>query len=387
MVTVHSLHSYLNLLFKRIIVMAKAKILVQDIADALNLSRTTVSKVLNNSGSVSPQTRERVLHKAAELNYKCYSLIQPVLTENLDLEEAFTAQSTDDPEEESAPFQQSQIAVFFSKGIDKQHIGFNLLSVLGQELSRKNYSISMYFIQEAEFQSLLLPPTFHLEQTASILCIELLDKAYSQMLCSLGKPILFFDAYAGILEDNLPADVLTAESQFRLTGLIKNLIQKYHLQKIGFFGSSLHCLSFFERWLGFRAAILSCGLEYDETCSIIVENDDLYWDDRWLLTQLKRMDSLPELFVCANDALACQLVRILESLNIHCPRDILITGFDNSPISSTNQPGITTIDPHSSDLAWEATSLILSRLEEPEQPYRNIRLQSSLIERDSTLRR
>ena len=55
----------------------------------------------------------------------------------------------------------------------------------------------MYFIQEAEFQSLLLPPTFHLEQTASIFCIELLDKSYSQMLCSLGKPILFFDAYAG----------------------------------------------------------------------------------------------------------------------------------------------------------------------------------------------
>lgn len=366
--------------------MAKAKILVQDIADALNLSRTTVSKVLNNSGSVSPQTRERVLHKAAELNYKCYSLIQPVLTENLDLEEAFTAQSTDAPEEESAPSQQSQIAVFFSKGIDKQHIGFNLLSVLGQELSRKNYSISMYFIQEAEFHSLLLPPTFHLEQTASIFCIELLDKSYSRMLCSLGKPILFFDAYAGILEDSLPADVLTAESQFRLTGLIKNLIQKYHLQKIGFFGSSLHCLSFFERWLGFRAAILSCGLEYDETYSIIA-NDDLYWDDRWLLTQLKRMDSLPELFVCANDALACQLMRILASLNIHCPRDILITGFDNCPIASTNQPGITTIDQHSSDLAWEATSLILSRLEEPEQPYRNIRLQSSVIERDSTLRR
>lgn len=366
--------------------MAKTKILVQDIADALNLSRTTVSKVLNNSGSVSPQTRERVLHKAAELNYKCYSLIQPVLTENLDLEEACTAQSTDAPEEESAPSQQSQIAVFFSKGIDKQHIGFNLLSVLGQELSRKNYSISMYFIQEADFQSLLLPPTFHLEQTASIFCIELLDKSYSRMLCSLGKPILFFDAYAGILEDNLPADVLSTESQFRLTGLIKNLIQKYHLQKIGFFGSSLHCLSFFERWLGFRAAILSCGLEYDETCSIIA-NDDLCWDDRWLLTQLKRMDSLPELFVCANDSLACQLMRVLASLNIHCPRDILITGFDNSPIASTNQPGITTIDPHSSDLAWEATSLILSRLEEPEQPYRNIRLQSSAIERDSTLRR
>ncbi len=366
--------------------MAKSKVLVQDIADALNLSRTTVSKVLNNNGAVSSRTRERVLQKAAELNYKCFSLIQPVLAESQTPESVSPFSSDDAMAEEASPSQQSQIAVFFSKGIDKQHIGFNLLSVLGQELSKKNYSISLYFIQRSESQALQLPPTFNLEQTASILCIEVLDKAYSHMLCSLGKPILFFDAYAGILEDSLPADVLTAESQFHLAGLIKKLVQKYNLQKIGFFGSSLHCLSFFERWLGFRAAILSCGLEYNEAYSIAVENDDLYWDNRWLLTQLKRMDSLPELFVCANDALACQLIQALESLNIHCPSDILITGFDNSPISSTNHPGITTIDPHSSDLAWEATSLILSRLEEPEQPYRNIRLQSSVIERESTSR-
>lgn len=365
--------------------MVKSKVLVQDIADALNLSRTTVSKVLNNNGAVSSGTRERVLQKAAELNYKCFSLIQPVLAESQP-SESVSSFPSDDTLEEASPSQQSQIAVFFSKGIDKQHIGFNLLSVLGQELSKKNYSISLYFIQRSESQALLLPPTFNLEQTASILCIEVLDKAYSHMLCSLGKPILFFDAYAGILEDSLPADVLTAESQFHLAGLIKKLVQKYNLQKIGFFGSSLHCLSFFERWLGFRTAVLSCGLEYNEAYSIAVENDDLYWDNRWLLTQLKRMDSLPELFVSANDALACHLAQALESLNIHCPGDILITGFDNSPISSTNHPGITTIDPHSSDLAWEATSLILSRLEEPEQPYRNIRLQSSVIERESTSR-
>ena len=365
--------------------MAKSKVLVQDIADALGLSRTTVSKVLNSSGSVSPKTRERVLQKAAELNYKYFSLIQPTLMDHPESENASVFSQKESTDETSPIPSQSQIAVFFSKGIDRQHIGFNLLSVLGQELSQKNYSLSLYFIQKSEFQSQQLPAAFHPEQTASILCIELLDRAYSQMLCSLGKPILFFDAYAGILEDNLPVDVLAAESQFHICTLTQTLIQRYHLQKVGFFGSRTHCLSFFERWLGFHTALLSCGLGYRDDYSILEENDDLYWDDGWLLAQLKRME-LPELFVCANDALACQLIRVLESLNIHCPSDILVTGFDNSPMASTNQPGVTTIDPRSSDLAWEATSLILSRLEEPEQPYRNVRLQSSVVLRDSTQR-
>ena len=58
--------------------MAKQKILVQDIADSLHLSRTTVSKVLNGSTNVSEKNKERVLKKAAELNYKQFALISPV---------------------------------------------------------------------------------------------------------------------------------------------------------------------------------------------------------------------------------------------------------------------------------------------------------------------
>ena len=48
----------------------KNKVTIQDIADALQLSRITVSKVLNNSPNVSADTREIVLQKAREMNYK-----------------------------------------------------------------------------------------------------------------------------------------------------------------------------------------------------------------------------------------------------------------------------------------------------------------------------
>ena len=64
---------------KRGFIMGKQRVLIQDIADSLNLSRTTVSKVLNGNTSVSEANRKRVLQKAAELNYKQFSFLSSPL--------------------------------------------------------------------------------------------------------------------------------------------------------------------------------------------------------------------------------------------------------------------------------------------------------------------
>ena len=46
------------------------RVTIQDIADALDLSRNTVSKALNNTGVLAEDTRQRILAKAAEMGYK-----------------------------------------------------------------------------------------------------------------------------------------------------------------------------------------------------------------------------------------------------------------------------------------------------------------------------
>ena len=46
------------------------KITIQDIADALDLSRNTVSKALNNTGVLAEDTRQKILEKAAEMGYR-----------------------------------------------------------------------------------------------------------------------------------------------------------------------------------------------------------------------------------------------------------------------------------------------------------------------------
>ena len=50
---------------------------IQDIADALGLSRNTVSKAINNTGVLSDSTRKKVLQKTVEMGYKQFTYMNP----------------------------------------------------------------------------------------------------------------------------------------------------------------------------------------------------------------------------------------------------------------------------------------------------------------------
>ena len=56
----------------------KQKVTIQDIADALGISRNTVSKAINNSEGLADSTREKILQKAVEMGYKQFSYVQNV---------------------------------------------------------------------------------------------------------------------------------------------------------------------------------------------------------------------------------------------------------------------------------------------------------------------
>ena len=53
----------------------KKKVTIQDIADALGISRNTVSKAINNSDGLADATREKILQKAVEMGYKQFSYV------------------------------------------------------------------------------------------------------------------------------------------------------------------------------------------------------------------------------------------------------------------------------------------------------------------------
>jgi LacI family transcriptional regulator len=341
--------------------MSDTKIRVQDIADALHLSRVTVSKALNHHPSVPENTTRRVFEKAIEMNYKFLG------------DSRFSGLID---EQKNSP---GQIAVLFSKDIDRQHVGFSILSRLSDILGEKNYSVSLYFISKKNLESGQLPDAFAADQISAILCVEIFHEQYTRMLCSLGKPVIFLDAYPSFLTDQIPADVLLTESRYSFSRIIRKIIQDHGLERIGFVGPYLHCLSFLERWQGYQIALAQENIPYAPQYCILSNDDDLYWHSELIASRLRMMNPLPQLFVCANDALAIHLMSSLQEMKYRVPEDVRVLGFDNSPAAALSHPRLTTVDANSHAIGTLAARILLERIAFPGQPNTAFFVQSRFI--------
>ena len=151
--------------------MAKDKVTIQDIADALHLSRTTVSKALNGAPNMPAKTISAVWNKAKEMNYKQFAYLQP---QNIS--------GNTVPPKKGGTF--ALLANFIPEHF---HIASAIMASLESEISSYGYSLTIHMINTGDIRSLQLPLNFKLEQVDAILGIEIFDKEYSKMLCALGK--------------------------------------------------------------------------------------------------------------------------------------------------------------------------------------------------------
>jgi DNA-binding LacI/PurR family transcriptional regulator len=70
-------------------------------------------------------------------------------------------------------------------------------------------------------------------------------------------------------------------------------------------------------------------------------------------------------FVCANDRVALDIIRLLETNGVRVPEDVSITGFDALRIRASNGKELTTIDPKFIEVGRAAVKLALQRLSDP----------------------
>lgn len=99
---------------------------------------------------------------------------------------------------------------------------------------------------------------------------------------------------------------------------------------------------------------------------------------------VRRTLQLPDAFICANDFVAIDLIRTLRKQGFKVPDDILVTGFDNSDESRIIEPHLTTVEIPSSKMGYIAADMLLSRISEPDTPYRIMHVQTALKYRAST---
>lgn len=92
----------------------------------------------------------------------------------------------------------------------------------------------------------------------------------------------------------------------------------------------------------------------------------------------------PDAIVCANDKTAAELMRSLGRLQVKVPTSIKVAAFDDVRYASLLHPPLTTVHQPCSDLGMAALDAMLSRIENPDRPARQISLPVRLVVREST---
>lgn len=349
-----------------------SKVTIQDIADALGVSRNTVSKAINNTGVLAASTRDKVLKKAQEMGYKQFSYMNISEITN--------------PLQASNATEQRDIALFLGNFVGNSHFASTMLDKFQRELAQLGYSLTMYRVIDDEIRGLQLPVAFQSERTAGIACIEIFDHDYCRMLCDLNLPLLFIDSPANGFDIPWEADRLYMDNNREIYRFVKEMSERGKT-RIGFIGEYMHCQSFYERYMSYRNAMYTLGLPCSEEHCIIesrskISNKGEYRE--YLTDQLRSLKSLPDVFICVNDAIALDVMQALKHLGYSVPEDIYLCGFDDSPESKVVTPSLTTIHIHSQAMGLSAVQLLMSRINEPSLNYRTMYVETDLIFREST---
>lgn len=343
------------------------RVTLQEIANALGMSRNTVSRALNDTGAVSAETRNKICQTAIAMGYKQFSSIDMPVSDSL-------------PSLMANPGK-TEIALFTHSFPGASHSGNKLLAAFQNKVDSLGYKVSINIIRDYEIDNLCFPANIHLENIAGILCIELFSEEYSRFLCKQNIPILFVDTPL-LQKCSLDADLLYMENIASVYKLIVSFIKKGK-KNISFIGDRYHCQSFYERWQAYVSALTDNDINIDTDMCILDDDSNPYHDANWLADRISSLKHTPEVFFCANDFLATSTIKALKQSGKSIPDDVYVCGFDNAPEATIIEPNLTTIKIHSSSMGYTAADLLLSRIANPHMPYRKTYIETDIIYRES----
>ena len=137
-----------------------------------------------------------------------------------------------------------------------------------------------------------------------------------------------------------------------------------------------------DRAEGYRCALQEAGIAYDE--SKVLEGD---WSassgQRALLTFVEN-GPVPSAVFAQNDRMAMGVLRAARDVNLKVPSQLAVIGVDDMPLSSYFDPPLTTMRQDMPLIGQEATRMLLDIINKKEPAVRELKLPAQLVVRQST---
>jgi len=333
------------------------KTTIHDIAKALKIDASTVSRALNNSPRVSQKTKEKILSKANELGYQ-----RNLLASNLRKNKTNT------------------IGVIVPR--ISRHFFSSVISGIEEAAYDEGYNVIICQSLEQVNREQDIVGTLLANRVAGILLSVSMETKNLDHLLNIknnGTPFLFFDRHCDI--DGISSVLIDdVQGGFDAT---EHLILN-GCKNIGHLSGPQELAIYRNRQAGYIKALKKHNIPFrpkQVLCSSLMETDGAE-GAKTLLSLPNKIDGL----FSANDIAAIGAMKYFKNEGVRIPEDIGIVGFSNEPISGVIDPSLTTIDQPGFQIGQISTKLLLQEINDSPRfkKAKTTILKSSLIERDSS---
>lgn len=334
------------------------KVTMKDIAKELNISINAVSIALNDKPGVSESMRLKILRTADKMGY------------------------INEKHHYLSVFSKSNICILMqSYYANTGHFYSIVLRSIVECAKQLGYISILNYFEDNQFE---FPDCIIDRKVAGILVVGKISDQNLNQLKNTGIPVVLVDYTS--LGDTCDC-VLTHNKQGGY--LITQYVLDKGYKRVGFFGDLEYSLSFSDRFIGYKQALINRSITSDIE-SYINQYSILHGTEKYVLendvngiVSLLKKSELPEVFVCANDSNAFILLNTLTLMNIKVPDQIGITGFDDTPLCEKTIPKLTTIQVQKELMGEIAVSKLIDRIHRENDVQMTQLLSTNIIERDS----
>lgn len=336
------------------------RVTINDVAKAAKVSKSTVSKVMNDHPSIPEKTKKRIRKVIKDLNF-----IPSSAAKNLAKQQSqsllilFELQKRNDPFD---PFFYDIVAGIehhtFPKGYD--------VTLCNAIYTEREEDILERFVYSNRADGIFLNATY----LRPSLIEKLQEREFPFVI--VGDP--------GEHRSIHWADV----NNMRGSEIAARHLLEQGYQRIGFIGAKPEISFSNKRMRGYKFFMEEQG-----------ENDaDRYLkfgfttteEAHQLMAALLALDPKPDAVICEDNYSAFAALQAIQARGLSVPDDIGIVAFNNYPLAPYLNPPLTVIDIDTFELGITAAKMLLERITHPDDKGKMTMIEPTLIERESTQR-
>ena len=327
---------------------------LNDVAREAGVSPITVSRVINNSPSVRPETREKVMVAVKKLHYQPNLLARSLSADRMDSIGVIVTRVEN-------PMYSLMTSGIYSEAAE---YGFDVILSCSHDLESTIKSVTT-LLNKRVSGIILLPVEFRVEKPGAG------DAGSSNDLKMMKE---FSEQFGGIMNQYAPANfpVVTFGGQIK-EGVSGRVIENYgggavmavdYLAKrghknIGFISHIDKTEGIWgDRYRGFLQGMEKNGLNVVKNW--IVYSDENVDSAKAAMDRILAQEQRPTAVYCANDIIAVGALNAMADSGMSVPGDISVIGHDGSSFGEMVRPSLTTVAIYPVEMGRRAVRLLLS---------------------------